>query len=162
LERRVDDVATQTVSSVMTEVIAGRITPIAAGRIIKGLATTRVPANETEAQREVRRYEGHHEAAIETDPNAFGHVDMAYHAGKITFAQLVQIHKGVTGPASTALSEGRPVDYFLHGARPVRRVDGSLEVFGDDGRWTASGLDSGLEPCTENQALEAAKVIVRG
>jgi hypothetical protein len=146
----------ETVKSIVKQVADGTMDAAAAGAII-GRLVTRRPAQETEAERMKRYYEGHHEAAIETDPNAFNQVLFQYDLGKISKAQMEAIQKAMHG---TNLSEG--TEYALtEGERqyPVRKVDGEVQVFSADG-WAVAPGGLRMVPCTEAEALAAAKKVM--
>lgn len=94
--------AKETVKSVAEALGNGTIGTAEAARKIAGLVT-RIEPPRNEEERMARYYEGHHEMAIETDPNSFSHIAALYNNGTITEAQLKAIHKAMEG---TKLSEG--------------------------------------------------------
>lgn len=81
---------TETVLSLVNQVIAGKVDATTAGRKIRALATRLKPATTDEERRE--RF---NEAAIETDPNSFTHVEGAKLAGALSLADYKAIRKAM-------------------------------------------------------------------
>jgi len=149
--------AKETVKSVAEALGNGTIGTAEAARKIAGLVTRR-PANETETERMKRYYEGHHEAAIETDDNSMNHVAVQYHLRNITMDQYKAIQAAVSG--ETKLSE--ELEYYLtEEDQPVRKhPDQFAEVFEANGKWNPVRMTDDLVPCTEQEALAAAKKVM--
>jgi hypothetical protein len=145
--------ARETVESIAQRVADGSMDASEAGRKIKVLVT-RVP----EARTDKDYYEGHHEAAIETDPNSFIHVTALFYGGKISKAQMDAINRAMEG--DTKLSGG-PEYYLDHGGHPVRKFgEAEVETFSVEGKWYASAATETLTPCSEEEALAAAKKVM--
>ena len=81
---------TETVLSLCLQVIAGTMDATTAGQKMKGLLTRLTPATTDEERRE-----GFHEAALETDPNSFNHVEGLKLAGVLSPKHYAEINKAI-------------------------------------------------------------------
>lgn len=155
----------ETVKSIVQQLADGKIDAAEAGRRIGPLVTRR-PVVESEAERMKRYYDSYHDAGgPETDPNSFNHVSFLYHSGEITKAQLETLSEAMHANLEKGTKLSAPgsdgIEYYLtENSHPVRKFgDGDVEMFTADGTWIASD-GQGLTPCTEAEALAAAKKVM--
>lgn len=141
----------ETVKSIAEKLAKGSMSATEAGLKIRDVVN-RVPWQKTEKD----YYEGHHELAIDLDPNSFIHITSLYNNGVISDADLKAIYAAMEG--KTSLS-GKVEYYLTANSEAVRKVDGEVEVFSAGG-WVEADDAGALSPCTEQEALDAAKKVM--